>query len=142
MSAVRLREFRFPDDYAAVRRLWEEAGPGVRLGASDDREEIRTKLERDPDLFLIAEVDGQIVGTVLGGFDGRRGLIYHLAMSAPYRQKGIGASLMAEVEDRLRAKGCRCCYLLVTTDNEYAMRFYERRGWTRLDTICTYAKDL
>lgn len=142
MSAVYVREFRFPEDYEQVHRLWEEAAPGVRLGPSDTREEIRKKLERDPDLFLVAEADGQIVGTVMGGFDGRRGLLYHLAVRASHRRQGVGERLMQEVENRLRAKGCRRCYLMVTADNTTAMRFYEKRGWSRMDAIYTYAKNL
>ncbi len=142
MSRVRLREFRFPEDYEAVRRLWKESAPGVRLGPSDTVEEIRKKLERDPDLFLVAEVDRRIIGTVIGGFDGRRGMIYHLAVAADWQHKGIGALLMEEVEQRLRAKGCLRCYLMVVAENEEAIRFYEKRGWSRMGGIYTYAKNL
>ncbi|HET7011627.1 MAG TPA: hypothetical protein VFI11_12700, partial [Anaerolineales bacterium] len=67
------------DDLEAVLDLWGSAGPGVHLGPSDRPLEIRKKIERDPDLFLVAEEEGQIVGAVMGGFDGRRGLVYHLA---------------------------------------------------------------
>jgi ribosomal protein S18 acetylase RimI-like enzyme len=50
--------------------------------------------------------------------------------------------LMDELERRLRTKGCIRCYLLVTTDNDSTMRFYEKRGWARMDHISTYGKDL
>lgn len=142
MGRVHVRVFSFPEDYESVCRLWEESAPGVRLGRSDTLEEIHKKLERDPDLFLVAEADDRIIGTVMGGFDGRRGLVYHLAVAADWQRKGIGTLLMEEVEARLRARGCRRCYLMVTAENETAMRFYERRGWARLDGIYTYAKDL
>ena len=49
---------------------------------------------------------------------------------------------MDEVERRLKAKGCLKCYLMVTVDNENAMRFYEAREWERMDTILTYTKTL
>ncbi len=142
MSALLIREFRFPQDYPAVYALWSAAGAGIQLRRSDEPEEIAKKLTRDPDLFLVAEADGQIVGAVLGGFDGRRGLVYHLAVDAACREQGIGSRLMDELESRLRAKGCIRCYLLVTVDNVPAMRFYERRGWKRMDTVYTYGKDL
>ncbi len=99
------------------------------------------KLQRDPDLFLVAEADGKIVGTVIGGFDGRRGLIYHLAVEAAYRKLGTGSMLMDEVERRLKAKGCVKCYLMVTADNENAIHFYEQRGWESMEGILTYAKE-
>jgi ribosomal protein S18 acetylase RimI-like enzyme len=142
MSGILLRQFRYPQDYAETRSLWEHAGPGIHVRVSDEPEEIQKKLQRDPDLFLLAEVDGKIVGSVIGGFDGRRGLIYHLAVDAGVRQRGIGGMLMDEVERRLKSKGCRRCYLMVTTENENAIRFYEARGWEDMNGIETYAKDL
>ncbi len=126
---MRIREFDLARDYEAVIALWQNAGPGVRLGLSDTPEEISKKLTRDPDLFLIAEEVGQIVGAVLGGFDGRRGMVYHLAVAAAHRGRGWGAALMAELEFRLRAKGCRKYYLLVTPDNLEVTDFYRRQGW-------------
>ncbi len=142
MSDLLLREFRFPEDYPPVLELWKHAGPGIHVRRSDEPEEIQKKLQRDPDLFLVAEVDGRIVGSVIGGFDGRRGLIYHLAVDSSERQRGIGGKLMDEVEKRLKAKGCIRCYLMVAADNENAIRFYETRGWENMDGIETYAKDL
>ncbi|MFO3796506.1 MAG: GNAT family acetyltransferase [Anaerolineales bacterium] len=139
---IKIRPFRYPQDYEAVCQLWEGMEKGVRLGASDTPQEIEKKLQRDPDLFLVAEADGQIIGSVIGGFDGRRGLIYHLAVHPHFRQRGIASRLMEEVEARLREKGCIRAYLLVTTDNDEAMRFYEHRGWKRMDYVITYGKDL
>jgi ribosomal protein S18 acetylase RimI-like enzyme len=139
---VQVRDFHFPEDYPAARFLWENAGSGIHLRRSDDPKEIQKKLERDPDLFLVAEANGKLIGTVIGGFDGRRGLIYHLAVKASFRQHGVGSMLMDEVERRLKAKGCLKCYLMVADDNEGAMRFYEARKWERMDTIYTYTKEL
>lgn len=140
-ESVRIRTFRYPEDYPAVYWLWQNAGPGIHAGRSDTPEEIEKKLQRDPDLFLIAETDGRIVATVLGGYDGRRGMMYHLAVEQEYRRRGIGEALMAELEERLRQKGCRRYYLLVTRDNQEAMRFYESRGWECMD-LYAYGKDL
>lgn len=139
---VTIRTFRFPEDYEAVYRLWAEAGDGIHLRRSDEPDEIEKKLRRDPDLFLVAEMGGRIVGAVLGGFDGRRGMMYHLAVAADVRRRGIGERLMEELERRLRAKGCIRYYLLVTRDNHDAIRFYEKRGWRWLDDLRVYGKDL
>ena len=139
---MQIREFRFPEDFPQVENLWASMEKGVRLGRSDTPDEIQKKLTRDPDLFLIAEEDGQIVATVIGGYDGRRGLLYHLAVAASCRGRGIGSRLMDEVESRLRAKGCLRCYLLVTTDNPEGMQYYEKLGWERMDYVVTYGKNL
>jgi ribosomal protein S18 acetylase RimI-like enzyme len=128
-----IRPFNFPEDYPAVVELWEHAGPGVHVGRSDTLAEISKKVQRDPDMFLVAEADGRLIGSVIGGFDGRRGMIYHLAVAVEYRQQGIGAALMDEVERRLKAKGCLKSYLLVVAGNEDAVRYYQKRGWQEMD---------
>jgi len=138
---MHIRQFT-PEDYDAVLALWRTAGPGIHLRTSDSRDEIARKQERDPDLFLLAEEEGQLVGTVLGGWDGRRGLVYHLAVAPAYRGQGIGQALMAELERRLRAKGCQRYYMLVARDNAAALRFYERLGCERLDDIVLLARTL
>ena len=126
-----LRDFNLARDYDAVIELWHSAGPGVHIGVSDTRQEIARKLERDPDLFLVAEEAGQIVGTVIGGFDGRRGMVYHLAVAVRHRGNGIGTALMNELESRLKAKGCLKYYLQITSDNVDVVNFYEQLGWQR-----------
>jgi ribosomal protein S18 acetylase RimI-like enzyme len=141
-SSIQIREFRFPDDYEQVYKLWESIEKGVHVGRSDGPDEIKKKITRDPDLFLVAESDGRIIGSVIGGFDGRRGLIYHLAVSTPFRGKGIGSCLMDEVESRLRAKGCLKCYLLVTEDNIEVADYYQRRGWHPMEAVHLYGKEL
>ncbi len=141
-AALTIRQFIYPDDYQAVYTLWSQAGPGIHVRLSDEPQEIEKKIARDPDLFLLAELGGRIIGSVLGGFDGRRGMMYHLAVAREHRQQGVGEKLVNALEQRLREKGCIRYYLLVTRDNEMAIRFYERRGWKPLNDLYAYAKDL
>ena len=141
-SSVRIREFCLSSDYESVFALWESIEKGVHTGRSDTPAEIEKKLTRDPDLFLVAEADGSIIGSVIGGYDGRRGLVYHLAVSSAFRGRGIGSGLMHELESRLREKGCLKCYLLVTQDNPEAEGYYQHRGWQHMDTIHLYGKEL
>jgi len=141
-SSIHVREFHFPDDYEQVYKLWISMEKGVRVGRSDTLAEIKKKIARDPDLFLVAASDSSIIGSVVGGFDGRRGLIYHLAVAASARGKGLGSRLMAEVESRLRTKGCLKCYLLVTDDNTEVEEYYQHRGWQPMDNIHLYGKEL
>ncbi len=141
MDNVHIRPIRYPQEYPQVYALWARAGEGIHLRRSDDQDEMDKKIQRDPDLFLVAEQEGRIVGAVLGGYDGRRGIVYHLAVEPALRRRGIGERLMQELETRLRAKGCIRLYLLVTADNTDAIRFYEHRGWERLDLL-VYGKDI
>lgn len=138
---VLLRLYRHPQDYPAVRALWESMEKGVNVGRSDSPDEIAKKASRDPDLFLLAESDGELVGSIIGGFDGRRGMIYHLAVKREFRKQGIAAQLMDEVESRLRAKGCLKCYLLVMQGNDDAAEYYGKRGWSEMKTVRLFGKE-
>jgi ribosomal protein S18 acetylase RimI-like enzyme len=140
MTGITLREFRFPTDYDAVLALWQNAGEGIGVGLSDQPAEIEKKVRHDPDLFLLAEKGGEIIGTVIGGFDGRRGMVYHLVVAPQFRGQGIGNLLMDEIERRLREKGCRKAYLLVKEGNS-AAEFYEKRGWNDMP-VHVFGKNL
>ena len=137
---VNIRTFKFPDDYPPVVELWERSGPGIHVGRSDTLNEVAKKIQRDPDLFLVADLQDEIIGVVIGGFDGRRGMIYHLAVDKEFRQFGVGTALMETLENRLREKGCLRSYLMVRTDNA-ATQFYDKQGWQALD-IFVFGKDL
>jgi ribosomal protein S18 acetylase RimI-like enzyme len=125
---MNIREFDYKQDLQSVIDLWQEGDPGIQLSPSDNPAEIRKKLQRDPDLFLVAVDEARVVGVVMGGFDGRRGMAYHLAVATTHRGVGIGRVLMEELERRLRLKGCLKYYLLVTKDNQDAISFYESLG--------------
>jgi ribosomal protein S18 acetylase RimI-like enzyme len=139
-APLNIRTFKFPDDYLTVVELWERSGPGIKVGRSDTLDEVAKKIQRDPDLFLVATIQDEIIGAVIGGFDGRRGMVYHLAVDKEYRQSGVGTALMESLEDRLREKGCLRSYLMVRKENN-AAQFYEKQGWLALD-IKMFGKDL
>lgn len=141
MTAIAIRPFRFPEDYEAVLTLWQNAGEGIGIGVSDSPEEIEKKLRQAPDLFLLAESGPRIIGTVIGGYDGRRGMLYHLAVDAEFRGQGVGTLLMDEIETRLKAKGCRKAYLLVKQGNR-AAEMYEKRGWNEMTNVRLFGKNL
>jgi ribosomal protein S18 acetylase RimI-like enzyme len=138
---IHIRPFQYPQDYAQVIELWQNAGPGVHVSASDQPDELEKKLQRDPDLFLVACSGDRVIGTVMGGFDGRRGAVYHLAVAEDFRKSGVGTTLMDEVEKHLKAKGCIRYYLMVTKDNPGAQAFYEKRGCELMD-LYVYAKNI
>jgi len=139
---LQLRDYRHPADYAAARELWKGIERGVQLGRSDEPAEIGRKVQHDPDLFIVAESEGMIVGSSMGGFDGRRGLLYHLSVAGPYRKKGIGRQLMREVEQRPHRRGCLKYYLLVTKDNPEALEFYRQEGRSEMDQVHLLGKEL
>jgi len=141
MTAISIRPFHFPEDYEAVLNLWQNAGEGIGVGQSDQPEEIEKKARHAPDLFLLAESGSRIIGTVIGGYDGRRGMLYHLAVAAEFRGQGVGTLLMDEIEARLKEKGCRKAYLLVKQGNS-AAEMYEKRGWGEMTHVRLFGKNL
>jgi RimJ/RimL family protein N-acetyltransferase len=136
--AAAIREFLLPD-YDEVADLWRSADLPPRP-LLDTRDEIAKKLRRDPDLFLVACDGGRIVGTVIGGWDGRRGWIYRTAVHPDCQRRGIGRALMQEVERRLRRKGAVAINLLYNETNAAARRFYEAVGYTERERVGVMAK--
>jgi len=141
MVGIIIREFNFPDDYLEAFELWKNSGAGISVARSDSLDEIEKKLNYAPDLFLVAEIMGKLIGTVIGGFDGRRGMIYHLAVSRQFQKLGVGKMLMNEVESRLRSKGCLKSYLMVTKENTQVIDYYQNLGWNVMD-LCVMGKEL
>jgi len=138
---LHLRQFTM-DDYEAVYTLWESVVPAISIRPSDQREEIAKKLSRDPDLFLVAEEDGRIVGVIMGAWDGRRGWLHHLAVAPTHQGRGIGTALLAEVERRLKSRGCLKVNLLVHRDNGGARRLYQSLGYEEMTPFVAMGKEL
>lgn len=102
----------------------------------DDVSGVRTKLLRDPDLFLTALMGEEIVGCIIGGWDGRRGWIYHLAVKPSDQRQGIATALLTEVEKRLAEKGAKKVNAQIYESNEKSMKFFKKRGYeTHADLV-------
>ena len=136
---MKIREFRI-EDYRIVRDLWQTAGLTLRPG--DELEDVKLKLQRDPELFLVAEQNDEIVGSVIGGWDGRRGWIYHLAVKPQYQRKRIGADLVYEVEKRLLAKGAKKVNAQVYKWNERSSEFFMAIGYEAQPDLIMIGKQL
>lgn len=126
MNAL-IRRYR-DADAAAVVTLWAEVLPDS-APHNDPAAALRKKLEVDRELLFVAEAQGRIVGTVMGGYDGHRGWIYSLAVARDYRGRGIGSALVRQVEAALAALGCLKVNLQVHASNAEVVRFYERLGY-------------
>ena len=123
---MKIREFADADENDVVA-LWQRCG--LVRPWNDPHKDIARKRAVQRELFLVAELDGAIVGSVMGGYEGHRGWVNYLAVDAAQRRSGLGRTLMAEVESRLRAIGCPKVNLQVRNDNAAAIAFYERIGF-------------
>ncbi len=104
---------------------------GVHFSRSDVPAEIEKKIKRDPDLFLVAAVEGRLVGSVIGGWDNWRGHIYRLAVHPEFRRRGLARKLTEEIERRLQARGARRIYALAATKQEMGVRFWDSLPYER-----------
>ena len=132
-AAVTIAEFSM-DDYAVVHVLWQRGDLWMR--PSDGPDATLLKLSRDPGLFLVARsADGRVVGTVMGGWDGRRAYVYHLAVAPERRREGIADALMDELERRFRALGALKAKLQILVENDTSKAFFAHRGY-ELESFC------
>jgi len=124
---VTTREFRI-EDYDSAVELWRRV-EGVEVAEGDSKEEIARYILRNPGVSRVAEEGAKIVGAVLCGHDGRRGLIYHLAIEPEYRHQAVGKRLVEECLNALRESGIKRALLLVAKDNASGHAFWHHCGW-------------
>lgn len=129
------------DCYDEVYALWRSC-EGLGLNEADSRERILQYLRRNPGTSFIARAGDAIVGTVLGGHDGRRGYLHHLAVLPAYRKRGIGHRLVESALDAIRAQGIDRCHGFVFRSNEEGLAFWDAAGWMARNDICLISKPL
>ncbi|MEU5088652.1 GNAT family N-acetyltransferase [Streptomyces sp. NPDC021356] len=116
-----------PADLDAVLAFWRTAAQGTSI--SDDRDGVARLVERDPKALLLAEDAGELVGTVIAGFDGWRCHLYRLAVHPGRRRRGIGSALLAAAEERFVRLGGRRGDAMVLTRNEGAHHAWRAAGY-------------
>ena len=126
-------------DTDAVIALWQACE--LTRAWNNPEKDIQRKLAVDDELFLVAESQGNIVGSVMGGYDGHRGWINYLAVDPGQRKQGLGKQLMLAVEQRLLDLGCPKINLQIRTGNEAVMEFYRAIGFTE-DACVSFGKRL
>lgn len=129
------------EDYNAVFEFWQDI-EGISLSDSDTNYNTQSFLLQNDGLCFMCEENGEIIGTILCGNDGRRGYIHHLAVKFEYRNQGIGTILIDLSLSALSAIGIKKCHLFVLQKNGSAKAFYENIGWTKRDDIVLFSKDI
>ena len=129
---MRVRAFELKDEPAVIA-LWEEC----RLVRpwNDPHKDIARKLAVQPELFVVGEMQGRVIGSVMAGYEGHRGWVNYLAVAPAYRGRGFARALMAHVEQLLLARGCPKVSLLVRDSNTEAIAFYRRLGYVQDQSV-------
>ncbi len=138
-SASVLRTGRV-DDVEAVLDLWRraEASPS----SPESAEDVRGLLERDPEALIVAEAGGEIVGTLIVGWDGWRATFYRLAVAPAHRRHGLATELVRAGEGRLRALGAKRLNAIAESHKPAAMAFWASAGYELQTSRSRFVKNL
>jgi ribosomal protein S18 acetylase RimI-like enzyme len=135
---LHLRPFEDADESAVVA-LWERCQ--LTRPWNDPRKDIRRKRANSPESFLVGMIDGEIVATIMFGYEGHRGSINYLGVAPEHQRKGFGRMLMQKAEEHLRAAGCPKINLNVRSANHEVIAFYRSLGYT-VDEVIGLGKRL
>lgn len=121
-----------PEDYDSLYELWNSTEQSRRAlnPVDDSREGIAKYLARNPNTCFAAVAGERIIGVILTGHDGRRGMIHHMCVHPDFRRMGIAGKLLAEAEKALKKEGIQKVFGLVFRDNDIANAFWENRGYS------------
>jgi len=131
------------DDVEQVLALWRDAD--ATPSPTDNREEVLKLFAEPAAVLLVAEADGRLVGTVIGGWDGWRGNIYRLAVAPGYRRRGLARLLVAEADRSLHRMGAKRITALVEGDHPWATDFWDSlaaSGYRHDERMRRYVKTL
>jgi len=133
-----IRAFAAADENAVID-LWLRCG--LVAPQNNPRADIRRKLQVAPELFLVGVLDGEIVASVMAGYEGHRGWINYLAVAPHLQMGGLGRQIMEHAKGLLRARGCPKINLQVRSTNTQVIEFYQRIGFT-IDNVVSLGKRL
>jgi ribosomal protein S18 acetylase RimI-like enzyme len=139
MSDVVIRDCRL-EEAECVLELWRQAD--ATPSVTDQVDDLRRAIADSKANLLVAEVEGQVVGSIIGTFDGWRGNIYRLAVHPTYRRRGIARALVGEVEKRLIRQGARRVTALVEKDHPWATSFWQAVGYGLDSRIVRHVRSL
>ncbi|MBO5159698.1 MAG: GNAT family N-acetyltransferase [Lachnospiraceae bacterium] len=134
---MNIREMKI-EDYDKVYALWKTIkGFGIR-SVDDSKEGIERFLKWNPGLSVVAEENGEIVGAILCGSDGRRGCLYHVCVHKDYRRQGIGKTMVVWCMEKLKELQINKVSLIAFTQNDIGNAFWKEIGWTKREDLNYY----
>ncbi|MBR3740035.1 MAG: GNAT family N-acetyltransferase [Clostridia bacterium] len=129
-------------DYDRVYALWMSCKNMGFNDVDDSRAGIEKFLRRNPDTSFVAEENGEIIGVVLGGQDGRRGYIYHMSVAENHRRQGIAGQLLDRCLAAMKEEGIAKVALLVFKRNQPGNAFWESQGFIAREDVAYRNREL
>ena len=118
----------------AVVDLWKRCN--LIVPQNDPAEDIRKKLEFQPELFFVGLLDGRVVGSIMIGYDGHRGWINYLAVTPECQRRGYGKRLVYKAIEELKRMGCLKVNLQIRKSNTSVIDFYKHLGFREDEAVC------
>ncbi|GFR37952.1 hypothetical protein PRECH8_12480 [Insulibacter thermoxylanivorax] len=125
-----IRSFRL-SDHACVNRLLSEVLTADCYEETIDA--LANQLSLDSGLILVAEVDQQVVGVIIGTVDDNKGYYYRLAIDVSHRNRGIGRTLIRHLDKRFQNRKVNKIMIALDRHNEHLRSFYESLGYQAKD---------
>lgn len=126
------------EDYEEVYALWMSIKGFAMRSLDDSAAGVARFLERNPDTSVVAVEDGKIVGSILCGYDGRRGCLYHVCVHEEYRRRGIGKAMVVYCMKALEKEQISKVSLIAFTKNDIGNAFWKEIGWTKREDLNYY----
>ena len=120
-------------DQAQVVALWQTCE--LTRPWNDPVKDIARKQQVRPEWFLVGELDGQVIASVMFGYEGHRGWMNYLAVEPQYQSKGYAQALIETGEALLLAAGCPKISLQVRSSNAKVIAFYQSLGYAQDEAI-------
>ena len=126
------------EDYEGVYKLWMSIKGFAIRSIDDAREGVERFIKRNPDTSVVAVENGEIVGSILCGHDGRRGCLYHVCVAEQYRRRGIGKAMVIQAMNALKEEHVNKVSLIAFTRNDIGNAFWNCIGWTKREDLNYY----
>lgn len=126
------------EDYPGVKALWMTIKGFAIRSIDDSCEGVARFLKRNPSTSVVAVEDGEIVGAILCGHDGRRGCLYHVCVREDKRMQGIGKAMVVYCMEALKEEQISKVSLIAFTVNDIGNAFWRCIGWTRREDLNYY----
>ena len=130
---MEIRPFTKSDE-PEVHALWNSVFPDETT-FSDPDHPMQKNLHIHRHLFLVARSDSQLVGVIVGSYDGHHGWMHYLAVWPQYRRMGVATQLTKALEAELIHLGCDSLKLQVNAEHKDILDFYNNMGYDLTKTV-------
>jgi ribosomal protein S18 acetylase RimI-like enzyme len=139
MEDLIIREMDF-EDYPSVMELWKVCDLPYKPDGRDHPDSIRREMKERQNSFLVAEIEGKIIGSILATHDGRKGWINRLGVRLEYRNQGVGRALVDEAEKWMQERGIGIFTCLIEEDNAESVKVFESLGYEKFEGVYYFTK--